>query len=56
MTSTFAGVGEQYLIRRHIRAKEADEAARVTTVHVPGKAPRASRTKKPKAPLWLKKG
>jgi len=56
MTSTFAGVAEQYLIRKHIRAKEAAEAARVTTVRVPGKASRASRPKKPKGPMWFKRG
>ncbi|MGB2820524.1 MAG: membrane protein insertase YidC, partial [Phycisphaerae bacterium] len=56
MTSTFAGVGEQYIIRRHIQAREAAEAAAVTTVKVPGKAPRGSRPKKPKGPFFIKRG
>ena len=54
MTSTFVGLGEQYLIRRHIKAREAAEAAATTTVKVPGKAPRGSRPKKPKGPFWMK--
>ena len=56
MTSTFAGLAEQYFIRKHIKAKEAAEAATVTKVRVPGKAPRASRPKKPKGPMWFKRG
>lgn len=56
MASTFAGVAEQYLIRRHIRTKEATAAARETTVTVPGKPPRKARPKKPKGPNWIKRG
>jgi len=56
MTSTFAGVAEQYVIRKHIRDKEAAEAAAETTVVVPGKAARSARTKKPKGPNWVKGG
>ena len=56
MASTFAGVVEQIVIRRHIQQKEAEEAAIQTLVHVPGKGPRSSRPKKPKGPFWVKKG
>jgi len=56
MTSTFAGVAEQFIIRKHIRAKEAAEAAAVTTVKIPGKGPRGSRPKKPKGPFFTKRG
>jgi len=56
MTSTFAGVAEQYVIRKHIRDKEAAEAAVETTVVVPGKAARSARPKKPKGPTWVKRG
>ncbi|MHC4982756.1 MAG: YidC/Oxa1 family insertase periplasmic-domain containing protein [Planctomycetota bacterium] len=54
MSSTFAGVAEQKIIRRHMKAREAVHAATETTVTAPGKAPRASRPKKPKGPLWFK--
>jgi YidC/Oxa1 family membrane protein insertase len=54
MASTFAGVGEQWVIRRHIRQKEAMEAALETTVEVPGKGSRSSRPRKPKGPNWTK--
>ena len=56
MTSTFAGVAEQYIIRKHIKAKEAAEAAVQTTVKVPGKAARGKRPKKPKGPFFIKRG
>ena len=56
MASTFAGVAEQAIIRRHIRQKDAAAAARETTVAVPGKAPRKARPKKPKGPNWIKRG
>jgi len=56
MASTFAGVIEQMVIRRHIQKKEAEEAAMQTLVRVPGKGPRGSRPKKPKGPFWVKKG
>ena len=56
MASTFAGVAEQYVIRKHIRDREAQEAATETTVRVPGKGPRSNRPKKPKGPFWIKKG
>jgi len=54
MASTAAGVLDQVMIRRHIRAKEAAEAAVETTVALPGKAARSSRPKKPKGPFWFK--
>jgi len=56
MTSTFAGVIEQMVIRRHIEAKRAAEAAATTTVRVPGKAPRDNRPKKSKGPTFFKRG
>ena len=56
MTSTFAGVIEQMVIRRHIEAKQAAEAAATTTVRIPGKAPRDNRPKKPKGPMFFKRG
>ncbi len=56
MASTSAGVAEQYIIRRQIRAKDAADAATETTVTVPGKAPRKARPKKPKGPTWIKRG
>ena len=56
MTSTFAGVFEQQIIRRHIRDREAAEAAIVTTVKVPGKGARSNRPKKPKGPFYTKRG
>ena len=54
MASTFAGVAEQWIIRKHIREREAAEAAAVTTVVVPGKAARGNRPKKPKGPFFTK--
>jgi membrane protein insertase Oxa1/YidC/SpoIIIJ len=56
MTSTFAGVIEQIVIRKHIEQRKAAEAAETTTVRVPGKAPRDTRPKKPKGPMFFKKG
>ncbi|HUT01853.1 MAG TPA: membrane protein insertase YidC [Phycisphaerae bacterium] len=56
MTSTFAGVLEQHIMRKHIEAKEAVEAATTTTVKLPGKAARGSRPKKPKGPFFIKRG
>ena len=55
MASTTASVIEQMLIRKHIRDKEAAEAAATATVHVPGKGFRDSRPKKPKGPNWFKR-
>jgi YidC/Oxa1 family membrane protein insertase len=56
MTSTFAGVAEQQIIRRHIaKREEADEQAE-TKVLAPGKRSRNSRPKKPKGPFFMKKG
>lgn len=55
MTSTFAGVAEQWVIRRHIQAREAIEAASISTVEA-GKGFRGSRPKKPKGPMWMKRG
>jgi len=56
MTSMSASVAEQYIIRKQLRAKEAAEDARETTVALPGKASRSSRPKKPKGPNWVKRG
>jgi len=56
MASTFAGLLDQYFVRRHIQSKEAEEAALQTTVRVPGKALRGKRPKKPKGPFWIKRG
>lgn len=56
MASTFIGVTEQYVIRKHIRDREALEAAQETRVQVPGRRPRSSRPKKPKGPNWFKQG
>jgi len=56
MSSTGAGLVEQYVIRKHMREKEALEAAQETKVRVPGKGPRSSRPKKPKGPFWFKQG
>jgi YidC/Oxa1 family membrane protein insertase len=53
MASTFAGVAEQYVIRKHIRERDAAEAAGETRVSV-GKAFRDQRPKKPKGPFRLK--
>jgi YidC/Oxa1 family membrane protein insertase len=54
MASTAAGALDSYLIRRHVRAKEAMEAAMETTIDAPGKAARSARPKKPKGPMWSK--
>ena len=56
MASTFAGVAEQVVIRRHIQAREAAAAAVETTIDMPGKAARGNRPKKPKGPFWVKRG
>jgi YidC/Oxa1 family membrane protein insertase len=56
MTSTFAGVAEQIVIRRHIQQKEAEDAAAEVTVDMPGKGPRGARPKKAKGPSWFKQG
>ena len=47
---TFAGVAEQWVIRRHIEQRKALAAATQTMVSVPGKGSRFSRPKKPKDP------
>jgi len=56
MTSTFSSVFEQIIIRKHIKEREAAEAASETTVVMPGKGARGSRPKKPKGPFWTKRG
>ncbi|MFW6133470.1 MAG: membrane protein insertase YidC, partial [Planctomycetota bacterium] len=56
MTSTFAGVAEQKVIRRHIKQREQEQAQRETTVSMPGKKARSQRPKKPKGPFWYKQG
>jgi YidC/Oxa1 family membrane protein insertase len=56
MASTFAGVAEQIVIRKHILAREAAAAAAETTVEMPGKAARGSRGKKSKGPFFVKRG
>ena len=55
MASTFAGVAEQYVIRKHIREKEAAEAAVETRVSVPGKRFRGQKPKKPTGPFRFMK-
>ena len=56
MTSMFASIAEQKLIRRHIKQREEAEAAFETRVALPGKAARSARPKKPKGPNWVKRG
>jgi len=51
MTSTFAGVAEQVIIRKHLRDRDAAEAAAETQIAMPGKAFRGKRPKKPKGPF-----
>ncbi|MCK4626449.1 MAG: YidC/Oxa1 family insertase periplasmic-domain containing protein, partial [Phycisphaerae bacterium] len=55
MTSTFAGLAEQYIIRKHIREKEQAEAAVETTVSMPGKRFRGQKPKKPQGPFQVKR-
>ncbi|OPX25256.1 MAG: hypothetical protein B1H04_00290 [Planctomycetales bacterium 4484_123] len=55
MASTFAGVAEQYFIRKHIRQMETVEAATETKVAIPGKRFRGQKPKKPKGPFRLTK-
>jgi len=50
MASMAAGVGDQWAVRRHIRAQEEIQAATETTIEAPGKAARGHRPKKPKDP------
>ena len=54
MTSTFAGLVEQYVIRKHIQEKEAAQAATETTVKMPGKYFRGQKPKKPQGPFRVK--
>ncbi|MCD4823664.1 MAG: YidC/Oxa1 family insertase periplasmic-domain containing protein [Phycisphaerae bacterium] len=56
MTSTFAGVAEQFIIRKHLKEQEEIQAASETVVKVSGKGPRDGREKKPKGPKWVKRG
>ncbi len=56
MASTFVGVIESKIIRKHIREKDAAEAAAETVVQGPGKGARSARPKKPKGPFWHKHG
>jgi YidC/Oxa1 family membrane protein insertase len=56
MTSTFAGVAEQKIIRRHIKAREEVQAASEATIAAPGKRARGHRPKKPRGPFWTKGG
>lgn len=56
MTSTFFGVVEQTVIRKHIQAREEMEKVLQTTISMPGKRSRSSRPKKPKGPFWVKRG
>jgi membrane protein insertase Oxa1/YidC/SpoIIIJ len=56
MASTFAGVIEQVVIRRHIQAREAAAAAAETTVPLPGGTFRGQRPKKSRGPFWTKRG
>jgi membrane protein insertase Oxa1/YidC/SpoIIIJ len=54
MASTFAGVAEQIVIRRHIKQREQAAAATETQVSMPGKGFRDQRPKKPKGPFRLR--
>ena len=54
MTSISAGVAEQYIIRKHIRNRDAREAAVETKVAMPGKHFRGKKPKKPKGPFQIK--
>ncbi len=56
MASTFVGVIESRVIRKHIEEKDAREAATEVVVQGPGKAARGARPKKPKGPFWHKQG
>ncbi len=56
MASTFAGLAEQKVIRKHIQEREAAAAAAETTVPLPGGAFRGQRPKKPRGPFWTKRG
>ena len=51
MASTFGGIIEQMVIKKHIRQKQAAEAAAETKVSMPGKIFRSQRPKKPKGPF-----
>jgi YidC/Oxa1 family membrane protein insertase len=51
MASTFAGVVESYVIRKHIRERDAQQASVETRVDMPGKGFRGERPKKPKGPF-----
>ncbi len=56
MASTFSQVLEQVVIRKHIEAQQAAEAAAQTTIPLPGKTFRGQRPKKPRGPFWTKRG
>lgn len=56
MASTFAGLAEQKVIRKHIQDREAAAAAAETTVPLPGKTFRGQRPRKPRGPFWTKRG
>jgi len=55
MASTTIGVIEQMVIRKHIRERDALQAAAETIVDVSGGGMRGSRPKKPKGPGWQKR-
>ena len=55
MASTFVGVVESRVIRKHIREKDEVQAASETVVNVSGKGLRDGRPKKPKGPMWHKR-
>ncbi|MCJ7543455.1 MAG: YidC/Oxa1 family insertase periplasmic-domain containing protein [Phycisphaerae bacterium] len=56
MASTFAGLAEQKVIRKHIQDREAAAAAAEATVPLPGKTFRGQRPRKPRGPFWTKRG
>ena len=56
MASTFSGLIEQRVIRKHIEDREAAAAAAETTVPLPGGSFRGQRPKKPRGPFWTKRG
>ena len=51
MASTFAGVIEQYVIKKHIEERQAAAAATETIIDMPGKGSRDNRPRKPRRPF-----
>ena len=55
MSSTFAGVAEQIIIRKHLREQEELDGTVGEVVVTTGRGPRGSRPKKSKGPFQVKK-